>query len=138
MFGRVIWDKLPECIFENFEIARVKRVGNCKSVSGQLQNSMSIRINRVISYVISYIQTFTPVSLSSQHFHADERLYIFALRASVLGLISSMTLDGRKDIHWNWNFGIGMLYFMVTKIIEKKSICIKCIIQVLAHVNRYV
>ena len=25
MFGRGIWDKLPECIFENFEIARVKR-----------------------------------------------------------------------------------------------------------------
>ena len=25
MFGRVIWDKLPEYIFENFEIARVKR-----------------------------------------------------------------------------------------------------------------
>ena len=30
MFGRVIWDKLPACIFENFEIARVKR--------GQFQN----------------------------------------------------------------------------------------------------
>ena len=30
MFGRVIWDKLPECIFENFEIARVKQ--------GQFQN----------------------------------------------------------------------------------------------------
>ena len=25
MFGRAIWDKLPECIFEDFEIARVKR-----------------------------------------------------------------------------------------------------------------
>ena len=25
MFGRTIWDKLPECIFENFEIGRVKR-----------------------------------------------------------------------------------------------------------------
>ena len=25
MFGRAIWDKLPECIFDNFEIARVKR-----------------------------------------------------------------------------------------------------------------
>ena len=25
MFGRAIWDKLSECIFENFEIARVKR-----------------------------------------------------------------------------------------------------------------
>ena len=24
MFGRVIWDKLLECIFENSEIARVK------------------------------------------------------------------------------------------------------------------
>ena len=25
MFGRASWEKLPECIFENFEIARVKR-----------------------------------------------------------------------------------------------------------------
>ena len=24
IFGWAIWDKLPECIFENFEIARVK------------------------------------------------------------------------------------------------------------------
>ena len=30
MFGRAIWDKLSECIFENFESARVKR--------GQFQN----------------------------------------------------------------------------------------------------
>ena len=30
MFGSVIWDKLPESIFESFEIARVKR--------GQFQN----------------------------------------------------------------------------------------------------
>ena len=25
MFGTAIWDKLPQCIFENFEIARAKR-----------------------------------------------------------------------------------------------------------------
>ena len=25
MFGRAIWDKLPECIFESSEIARVKQ-----------------------------------------------------------------------------------------------------------------
>ena len=30
MFRRAIWDKLPECFFENFEIAREKR--------GQFQN----------------------------------------------------------------------------------------------------
>ena len=30
MFGRAICDKLPECIFENFEITRVKL--------GQFQN----------------------------------------------------------------------------------------------------
>ena len=30
MFGRAIWDKLPERIFENFGIARLKR--------GQFQN----------------------------------------------------------------------------------------------------
>ena len=26
MFERAIWDKLPECIFENFEIAQTKHV----------------------------------------------------------------------------------------------------------------
>ena len=26
MFERAIWDKLPECIFENFEITPVKQV----------------------------------------------------------------------------------------------------------------
>ena len=31
MFGRAIWDKLPKCILENFEIVRVKR--------GQFQNA---------------------------------------------------------------------------------------------------
>ena len=25
MFGKAIWDKLPECIFENFENVRVER-----------------------------------------------------------------------------------------------------------------
>ena len=34
-FGKAIWDKLPECIFENFEIARVKR--------GQFQNFQKSR-----------------------------------------------------------------------------------------------
>ena len=27
MFGRVIWDELPECIFENSEVALVKQRG---------------------------------------------------------------------------------------------------------------
>ena len=35
MFGRAIWDKLPECIYENFEIAWVKR--------GQFQNFQKSR-----------------------------------------------------------------------------------------------
>ena len=35
MFGRAIWDKLSECIFENFEIARVKR--------GEFQNFQKSR-----------------------------------------------------------------------------------------------
>ena len=34
MFGRAIWDKLPKCIVENFEIAWVKQ--------GQLQNFKKI------------------------------------------------------------------------------------------------
>ena len=35
MLGREIWNKLPECIFEKFEIARVKR--------GQFQNFQKSR-----------------------------------------------------------------------------------------------
>ena len=35
MYGRVIWDKLPDCIFENFDTARVKR--------GQFQNFQKTR-----------------------------------------------------------------------------------------------
>ena len=36
MFGRVIWDKLPKCIFENFETAWVKReqFQNCQKSWG--------------------------------------------------------------------------------------------------------
>ena len=30
MLGGAIWDKLSECIFEKFEIARVKNEGNFK------------------------------------------------------------------------------------------------------------
>ena len=35
MFGRVSWDKMPECIFENCEIAGVKQ--------GQFQNFQKSR-----------------------------------------------------------------------------------------------
>ena len=35
MFGREIWDKLHACIFENFEIARLKQ--------GQFQNFQKSR-----------------------------------------------------------------------------------------------
>ena len=38
MFGRAIWDKLPECIFEYFEIAEVKR-----GKRGQFQNFQKSR-----------------------------------------------------------------------------------------------
>lgn len=51
-----------------------------------------------VCYVIGYIKAFITKSLSSEHFHADERLQVFALKAFVLGLISLMRLDGRKDI----------------------------------------
>ena len=39
MFGWTIWDKLPKCIFENFEIAQVKR--------GQLQKSQGRFIPKI-------------------------------------------------------------------------------------------
>ena len=35
MFGRAIWDKFPESIFENFETARVKQ--------GQFQKFQKLR-----------------------------------------------------------------------------------------------
>ena len=47
---------------------------------------------------MGYIKAFILELLSSQCFHADERFWIFALRASVLGLITSMVLDGRRNI----------------------------------------
>ena len=48
MFGRAIWDKLLECIFDSGQWA-----SNYKSASGQLQNNtvdgaMTITISRVI------------------------------------------------------------------------------------------
>ena len=39
MFGRAIWDKLPECIFENFEIARVNRRIRDGDISQKLPKS---------------------------------------------------------------------------------------------------
>ena len=38
MLGRAIWDKLPECIFKNVEITRVKReqFQNFKNHEGDL------------------------------------------------------------------------------------------------------
>ena len=35
MFVRAIWDKVSECIFENFEVSRVKQ--------GQFQNVRKLR-----------------------------------------------------------------------------------------------
>ena len=35
MFGKAIWHKLPQCIFENFKIGRVKQ--------GQFQNFQKLR-----------------------------------------------------------------------------------------------
>ena len=51
----MIWDKLPECIFENGEIDREKRgqYQNFKA-SGQLQNNT---INGVMSITISCVIT---------------------------------------------------------------------------------
>ena len=37
MFGKAMWDKLPECIFKNFEITLVKR--------GQFQNFQKSRVS---------------------------------------------------------------------------------------------
>ena len=53
--NHMIWDKLPECIFENGEIDREKRgqYQNFKA-SGQLQNNT---INSVMSITISCVIT---------------------------------------------------------------------------------
>ena len=42
MFGRAIWDKLPECIFEIFENARVKR-GNFKILKNH-EGDLSLKL----------------------------------------------------------------------------------------------
>ena len=31
MFSKAIWDKLPECIFENFEIAKIQNFQKSRS-----------------------------------------------------------------------------------------------------------
>ena len=49
--------------------------------------------------MIGCIEAFIRKSLSSHRFHDDERVQVFVLRAFVLGLSSSMSLGGRKDIH---------------------------------------
>ena len=36
--------------------------------------------------------------MSSQDFHTDERLQVFVLSASALGMASSMRVNSRKDI----------------------------------------
>ena len=59
---------------------------------------LSIHFSSIISYVLGHTETFIPKSLSFQLYHADEWLEVFAPRTSVLGLISSMSLDGRKVI----------------------------------------
>ena len=59
---------------------------------------LSIHFSSIICYVLGHIETFIPTSLSFQLYHADEWLEVFAPRTSVLGLISSMSLDGRKVI----------------------------------------
>ena len=48
--------------------------------------------------VIGNVKEFIPKPLFFQLVHADERLQIFALRASVLVLISLMSLNVRKYI----------------------------------------
>ena len=41
MLGRAIWDKLLECIFEHFEIARVK------SINHVINNKSKIKLNKI-------------------------------------------------------------------------------------------
>ena len=59
---------------------------------------LSIHFSSIICYVLGHTETFIPKSLSFQLCHADEWLEVFAPRTSVLGLISSMSLYGRKVI----------------------------------------
>ena len=57
MFGRAIWDKLPECIFENYGIARVKRV--------QFQN-----LKKSLGL---FIPKIAPISFNSGQLQISER-----------------------------------------------------------------
>ena len=51
-----------------------------------------------VPYVIGNVKEFIPKPLFFQLAHNDERLQIFVVRASVLVLISLMSLNVRKDI----------------------------------------
>ena len=49
MFGREIWDKLLECIFENFEIARLNE-GNFKIFKNHEGDLSQISPNQTCDY----------------------------------------------------------------------------------------
>ena len=50
-----------------------------------------------VCYEICYIETLVSKYLSFRLSHGDEGLSLFTLSASVLGLIFSVRLDGRKN-----------------------------------------
>ena len=52
-----------------------------------------------VYYVIDYFKAFIPKLLSFQRFRVDGKLYVFVLRASVLGLIFSIRSVVRKDTY---------------------------------------
>ena len=54
MFGRAVWDKLPECIFENFEVLKITSVIYPKNCPTQIygywlitQNQQTVGIKTV-------------------------------------------------------------------------------------------
>ena len=59
-----------------------------------------VDLNVLISVILDYIIPFIRQSfLSFKLINADERPYVFVVRASALGMICSMRLDGTKGNH---------------------------------------
>ena len=65
MFGRAIWDKLPECIFENFEITRVQNEGNFKIFKNHARD-LSPKLPEPILYWNWYLLTVSKLQISER------------------------------------------------------------------------
>ena len=71
MFGRAIWDKLSECIFENFEIARVKREKVFSSVKTKANPHFAVKLDVRSNHSLS--KTISKFSKITKMIHSKNR-----------------------------------------------------------------